>query len=1070
MAEFNNQLLSRLVHTLDRIDSHLSGDTMGAPPSRFSETNILPNNSSPKTREGDAEAFVDTLNKGKEAIENINKHFDSFGVTIRKQIPVLRQFMRTHHDESAKFHRAMQGYSDAAKEAADSTRKYIKENKNNEEKLKQHARSLDDVQQAVKEFADTVKNKDKVIKEAEDRRVRLEGERYQINRALRRKQIQDDEDARKELEEKRSKINDELEKLSEKIANVEIGDIEGQKTTLRRAVDTLKDERLKEKLESIIDAIEESSDSDVVEAIEGLEDTVKGSSIGQKFEINRQIVSAERRHQEMQQNLQALGRAIVAGTAEAVRRTGRNILLPQRLAMEGLGVPGRAVAAGRGVSPSEMYGFEEEFRYTLTRMGQDMGLGDSREAIMAGEFGDMLTTVRHRFNLIGEEAHRMLLSTAEALRLGGLQVTEQNAEAAMSQIRLFQRMGMTLEDATKEVHSMLADPFLRRTLEDQSMEALSEEIERRMVLTRALNQQYDIVKQIIDQDRRRIFGDTGTLIRETIMADITAAEVGISPDDRDILRRGMMGLIDEDDPDYQRVRMQQMAAVGQQYRDALRDEDLGRVAMLRQFAEGMGLDLQEADVIHARTQQILEEFGVRNIAELTDEQLEKLRERAAEDLVVPDEYDQASTAVRGFTQALEIAAGTLKSEFGGLVGGIAGTLGNMAETALSIGAYEYAKRRLFGGGGRAGGAARGGAGRFIASRGAGMLAGGLALGKGLLVGGSGAAGYGAGTLMDRAWEEHAPESRRTFSTTLGTGIDVLRGDADRLRLMKEMGEDPIAPFRWARDAVLWGDDRRQAIFGRDEPDEAQKQRYKEEIRQTLRATDFSEKQLYHKDSELYREFFDYRHDRQGDIFDELQQSVPEDRRQAMANAHRSQANMRAQAEALKEFYEDINEIMGEGTIKFDEITQTVKVDVEEETSRLRDIWDNFTGIFSRTDEDLLGMDNIQLDQITKIVDSSKIDRIDDPEKLQEMINVVKSSDEIDEAILEVLKDRLSALINVGEKEVELQEESNRYSKILNQMNQAKSITDSSINDVIEAENKAAAERLDDFSNAMAGMT
>lgn len=435
---------------------------------------------------------------------------------------------------------------------------------------------------------------------------------------------------------------------------------------------------------------------------------------------------------DLEKAMENLVKSIGAAVGEGISKEMSLVMARQRFTGNDdfVGYSARFSALPMGMSESDTLSALAENRNVLRRVAQDSGMAaGAGELLQTGGVRD-LQQLSREMGLMGKEGLENIITVSDDIRVLGLRLNRANIADSVEFFRdTFKDLAMTQEQMRKFFADMSSEGMLRALSAGEdarlaSIDSMQNEVEFRGKLARVLNQELEIQKKRVRELSGLAYGGPGEAIKRSVGVQILAEQAGMDASTVRLLgeqtRTGGVSL-NEDERKLAATKYGQLTGdIGGMLHEAVRSDQTGMRALLTQMMGIAGLDGRDMVEAYIRRGG---DIGDLNVEDITGSA------RAQTDRVASEVGRWGHATVT----ALEHMQGVLNSSIGKAAGAIITALGQyaMAGAAGAIGGRMAKKgfRPVA---------------RSIAGRTAGMGAGGLALGSGMML----ASGAPRGSAME----------------------------------------------------------------------------------------------------------------------------------------------------------------------------------------------------------------------------------------------------------------------------------------------------------------------------------
>ena len=758
----------------------------------------------------EVEGFSKAISKARKQLERESGKMDAFLTGISSGQGALQRFvdsLQISKEATREFNNSIENQSEGYKKSANAMSDFVQSAGVSSNKVKSVSESFDKVAEATKKLQDKIKDRTTVEERISSRSKNILGQQIKINENLSNvpdsiKLVKDSIDRIKkdlksdDLEDKKKvELDADLKGLEDLLGDLKhMKAVRDAASDLRRTVKELdaKDIDGPEIIELIEEFKEDASkhNKNLLSGLDGMTDRLAGAQKGLKMQMaldtSKQLASAR----STNNILNELGRNLRVGLTDfAVRESGMFAERQRRVGIQGMHsyIP----AIGLGMSESDLLKIRDEQGDVLRRMAINVeGHSDSDAFIHSDLYRTDIHDLGKMLGRTGLEGTQTMLRIADSLRVLGHDMSTESLQSMTKFV-------LESQDKFRIPQDEIIDAFAEMTQsgymalrargldEHEILDVLQEEVTTRMRLSRVMNQDLKLQQERVRQMAGYMMQSPAELLKTQIAFDMLADDLDFSEDDKSLIRR--------------RVGNETMTP-----EEARRAEELfERLAVgaadkrTAAFAAGEPFDVVLVDyLMRMAGLNIADETGrAQRLTEQSEEWANQLTESTRGASGELGLLAESAMQVREFfTGIMESSGGrtmaALSSGFGSLATSM---LGSAIGSAIAVGLTKTTTIAAIKGMGA----------KFAAAAGVGLLK--FAGPIGIAIG-TGAAGYKLGEGLSKLWEDRSPETYNRFQSSLTTIGDLLTGNTDNLRLMRDAEEDPNRLFSWYRNMMLKGDD------------------------------------------------------------------------------------------------------------------------------------------------------------------------------------------------------------------------------------------------------------------------
>jgi len=630
------------------------------------------------------EKLLDKMREQRKVFDDTTKVQTRFMRTMAEGVPIIGNIVKVIGKQTEDLKMSMRGQSDAYKNAALATEEYAYRVGQNSDDLYTIHQTLSNVQKKASDLAKIVQNRASIEKRISEnaktakigaQKVKLEKDLSNISEVLK--------EAQKKLRlEKNAPVEGNIKEIIKDLKELKkvpdlFSDIKDElaKKDVQEAI--RKDQSLAAIMKPIVDGlgkdVGEASDN-IKEYSKSINETVKGSFNTLAGIMQKSLDDVVQSRNDLNNTLSNLGASIAASVGVAAKQEAVMFMERQRLTGSTTSTAMRGEAITMGVSETELLTSLAENRFQMRRLGQAEGFGGAAEFMESSAFEQMRQTA-YEMGYTGKAALDAIMQTTDVLRRVGADSSVQAVSSTIKFIKeTHKELGVSQEEMAGFFSDMMKDTEGLRLLAGArdgggfaSIEAMNEEIEMRGKLARVLNQDLEIQKKRLNEQKSLAFGDPAEALRRSIGGSILARQVGMPSEDANLLRRYMTsGGQDMNEPDLLRAKIAREnieILTGKALSEAATkgEAGFGERALLTAFMGQLGLDVDSALGAYTRS------GGGKLIT--NEEQL-----LAAEAARTQEPVEPVGPAMKTAIGAIETAQGVLKSSIGQAAAVITGSI------------------------------------------------------------------------------------------------------------------------------------------------------------------------------------------------------------------------------------------------------------------------------------------------------------------------------------------------------------------------------------------------------------
>jgi len=574
--------------------------------------NTFRRDTSSSASDGDPIDKIKRLSKVYDDTIKVNKRVTR---TMAEGIPIIGSLVKAMKKGTKELDISLRGTSDAYKSAAKATNEYTYRVGQNSEDLATVQKTLRDVQKKSQQLAELTEKRTNIEKRITDnvKDTRLKDLKISSDLSNVGKLIKE---AEKELSLDKKSPN--APQLTQTITDLrELGEIPKLFTDLKGELGKKdvqeamrRDQALAQIMQPIMDGlgdnIQDAADN-IKEYSETVKDAFAGSVAAHENVIKKNTKNLEDATDGFGKALTALGASLALAVGTGAKKEASLLLTRQQTtgAVGRYSMRGEALAMG--VSETDLLTSVAENRYAMRRLGQAEGFDGASDFVESPAFQEMRKT-SYEMGFVGKAALDNMMRFSQSLRAVGADSSADSVSGAMKFVKdTHINLGISQDEMVSFFSDMMSGGSLRLGATGPGvgsfaqMKAIEDEITFRGKLATVLNQDLQLQKKRVQEQRQLRYGNVIDAFKRSIGATMLGTQLGMDPTETKLvaeyMRAGGANMSDED-RNAAIVGRENMAIRAGTRLDELSKMDpdvaLGERAVLERFMELHGVTVDEA--------------------------------------------------------------------------------------------------------------------------------------------------------------------------------------------------------------------------------------------------------------------------------------------------------------------------------------------------------------------------------------------------------------------------------------------------------------------------------------------